>query len=366
MAQVIKVGLLGTGNISPQYIERIGQFDWVTVEAVADLDSDLAKKRAEEFNLPRVLSPDELFDDEALDIIVVLTPPGHHAEKLVHALNCGKHAFTEKPFATRFEDAQGIVAMAREQGLRVGSAPDTFMGIGIQTARKLIDEGAIGQPVAATAFMMNHGMETWHPNPEFYFKAGGGPLLDMGPYYLTALVTLIGPVRRVNGFSGMSFDERLVTSEPRRGQRIKVETATHISSSFEFANGAIGTMVMSFDTWAHSLPCIEIHGTESSLRVPDPNGFGGDVELFDRESGQWKVIEPEHTHSIGRGLGVADMAKGILEARPHRANGDLALHVTEIMLKTLDACEEGRTIQLETATERPPAMPVGLGEGELD
>ena len=260
-----------------------------------------------------------------------------------------------------------MLTIAREKGLRVGGAPDTFMGAGIQTCRKLIDDGAIGVPVAATAFMMCHGHEGWHPDPEFYYQIGGGPLFDMGPYYLTALVNLLGPVKRVTGSAQMSFAERVIGSEKKKGQIIQVETPTHLAAVLDFEAGAVGTLITSFDVWAHSMPCIEIYGSEGSLSVPDPNGFGGAVKLWRTSQREWVDVPllPLRAEN-SRSLGVADMATAIRSGRPHRASGDLAYHVLDIMHAVHDASRSGQHIQMDSRVDRPAAMALGLPAGILD
>jgi predicted dehydrogenase len=255
---------------------------------------------------------------------------------------------------------------ANHKRLRVGCAPDTFLGGGIQTCRKLIDDGAIGEPVAAAAFVACHGHESWHPNPAFYYQTGGGPMLDLGPYYLTALVNLLGPVKRVTGSSRITFPERLITSQPLRGTRIKVETPTHYSATMDFGNGAIATLVASFDVWSHHLPILEIYGTDGSLSVPDPNTFGGCVKVRRAQEKEWSEVALTHSADVGRGIGVADMACGLRCGRPHRASGELAYHVLEVMCGIDEASRTGRHIHIQSSCARPAALPVGLPLGKLD
>ena len=238
----------------------------------------------------------------------------------------------------------------------MGGAPDTFLGAALQTCRKLIDDGAIGQPIAATAFMQGRGVENWHPNPGFFFLPGGGPMFDMGPYYLTALVSLLGPLRRITGSAQMSFPERQITSGARSGQSIVVETPTHIAGVMDFAGGAVGTIITSFDVWAHNLPPIEVHGSEGSLSVPDPNMFDGTVKLW--RDGKWEEVPLTHGYAENsRGIGVADMAYAIQEGRPHRASGELTYHVLDAMHGFLDASREGRHYFMESQGVRPEPLP---------
>jgi len=260
-----------------------------------------------------------------------------------------------------------MLALANKKGLRVGGAPDTFLGGGHQTCRKLIDDGWIGQPIAAIAFMVCHGHESWHPDPDFYYQLGGGPMFDMGPYYLTALVNMLGPVKRVTGSARVTFPERLITSQPKYGTKIKVNTPTHIAGVMDFASGAVGTVIMSFDVWTHHLPCIEVYGTEGSLMVPDPNGFGGVPQIFRPGSEGWSGVPLTHIYAENsRGLGVADMACGLRSGRPHRANGELTYHVLDVMHAFHDASKENRHIEVKSTCERPAPLPLGLKSGSLD
>ncbi len=257
-------------------------------------------------------------------------------------------------------------ATARERGLRVGCAPDTFLGGGLQTCRRLIDAGAIGAPVAATAFLLNHGPESWHPDPNFYFQPGAGPMFDMGPYYLTALVSMLGPVRRATGSAQISFPERTITSEPHYGETITVTVPTHVAGILDFAGGAVATIVTSFDVWDVTRR-LEIHGSAGSLRLPDPNIFGGPVQLLRAGEREWEDIPLTHGYTANsRGLGVADLASALRSGRPHRASGELAYHILDIMHAIHDASRESRHIELESTCERPAPLPTGLREGTLD
>ena len=309
----------------------------------------------------------ELLADPEIEIVINLTIPKAHAEVALAALQAGKSVHNEKPLAIERAQAHQLLALAREEGLRVGCAPDTFLGGGIQTCRKLIDDGWIGEPIAATAFMTCHGHESWHPDPEFYYKVGGGPMFDMGPYYLTALVNLIGPVRRVTGSARITFPERLVTSQPKHGTRIEVDVPTHVAGVLDFANGAVGTIITSFDIWSAHLPRIEIYGTEGSLSVPDPNGFGGPVLVKRAGASEWSDVPLTHGYAVNsRGIGVADMAYALRSGRPHRANGELAYHVLDIMHAFHDASREGKHIELASTCDRPAPLPMGLLPGTLD
>jgi predicted dehydrogenase len=365
--QKTKIGIVGCGNISGIYFKTCKSFEILDVAAAADLIPERARAKAREFGVPKACSVDELLADPDIRIVVNLTIPKAHAPVALAALKAGKCVHNEKPLALAREDGRKMLALARRKGLRVGCAPDTFMGAAIQTCRKLIDEGAIGQPIGASAFMTCHGHESWHPAPEFYYKPGGGPMFDMGPYYLTALVALMGPVRRVTGSARATFAERLITSLPKAGTKIAVEVPTHVVGVMDFAGGAIGTIMTSFDVWAAQLPRIEIYGAEGTMEVPDPNGFGGQVRIRRPADKEWVEVCPSHSYAENsRGIGVADMACALRSGRPHRASGDLAYHVLDVMHAFHDASSTGRHVTLKSTCDRPAPLPTGLKEGTLD
>lgn len=349
-----KIGIVGTGNISSKYIEVCQSLRTLDLVACADLEVEKARRVAEKYSIPHGWCVDELLSDSQIQIVVNLTPPAAHAEVAMEVLSTGKSVYNEKPLALTCEDALRMIEMARLLGLCIGCAPDTFLGAGLQTCRKLIDDGAIGMPVAATAFMLCHGHEGWHPDPEFYYQAGGGPMFDMGPYYLTALVSLLGPVTRVTGSDRASFPERVIGSLPKKGQKIKVEAPTHVTGLLDFVSGAIGTIITSFDAWSHTLPHLEIYGSEGTLNLPDPNTFGGPVRLWRAEGNRWEDIPlvPGYVQN-SRGLGVADMAEAIQSGRSHRANEKMAYHVLEIMHAIHDSSRDGMHIELTSTCERP-------------
>ena len=352
------IGIVGCGNISSIYLKNLQLYDQTSVVAVADLDLSRAQTKAAEFGVGHATTVDELLADPEVEIVLNLTVPKAHNEVAIKALEAGKHVYNEKPLTVGWEEGQKLVAIAKSKGLRVGCAPDTVLGAGIQTCHEVIDSGAIGTLVAAQAFMMCPGHESWHPDPAFYYEKGGGPLFDMGPYYLSALVMLLGPAVRVTGSTRASFPTRTITSEPKLGQTIPVETPTHLSTVIDFANGAIVQLTTSFDVVAHTLPCIEVYGSEGSLRVPDPNGFGGPVQLWKRGDKDWSdvpVVRPYAENS--RGLGVLDMALAQASGQAHRANGDVALHTLEIMHAAHWASEQGCHVGLTTTVERPQPMP---------
>jgi predicted dehydrogenase len=361
------VGVIGCGNISGIYLQMSRTFKVLKVQAVADLDAARARRAAAEYAVERVMTVDELLDDPHIDIILNITPPGAHFEIAMRALEAGKSVYNEKPLAIRKEDARQMLELARQKGLRIGCAPDTFLGAGHQTCRQLIDTGAIGTPVAAAAFMLCPGHESWHPDPEFYYQEGGGPLFDMGPYYLTAMINLLGPVKRVSGSTRISFPERTITSQPKHGKKIVVETPTHLAAVLDFASGAVGTLVTSFDVHASSMPAIEIYGSEGTLNVPDPNRFGGPVRLWRSATRQWEEAPmvsgwPENSRSIG----MADMAHAMISGRAHRASGDLAFHVLDIIHAVHEASDQGCHIELASGVERPAALPLNLPADLLD
>jgi predicted dehydrogenase len=363
----VRVGVVGCGNISSTYLRVGPTFEALEFVACADMVEERARARAAEFNIPKAYGVADLLADPDVELVLNLTTPQAHAEIGMAALNAGKHVYNEKPLAVSRADGRRLVELARERGLLLGAAPDTFMGAGIQTVRKLIDDGAIGAPVAATAFMTNHGHESWHPDPAFYYQAGGGPMFDMGPYYLTALVSLLGPVRRVSGSARASFPERTITSKPKFGTTIAVEVPTHVTGVLDFAAGAVGTIITSFDIWAANLPRIEIYGAEGTLSVPDPNTFGGPVQIYTAAERAWREVPLTHSYAENsRSLGVADMAYALRSGRPHRASGDLAFHILDIMHAFHESSEQGRYVELASSCERPAALPTGLPEGQLD
>lgn len=355
-----RVGIIGCGNISGIYFKAGKTFRNIEIAACADVVPERAWEKGAEHGVPAV-TVEELLAGPDIDIVLNLTIPKAHAEVALAAIQAGKHTYAEKPLAINRADGRRVLDAARSKGLRVGCAPDTFLGAGLQTCRKLIDDGAIGEPVAATAFMLCHGHESWHPDPEFYYHAGGGPMFDMGPYYLTALVSLLGPVKRLCGSARVTFPERTITSEKKRGQKIAVEVPTHIAGVMDFANGAIGTLVTSFDVWAAEVPRIEIYGSEGTLSVPDPNTFGGPVRLRRAGEKEWSDVPLAFGFAENsRGIGVADMAAAIERDRPHRASGDLAFHVLDIMDGFHDASREGRYYTPASTVERPAPLPLGL------
>ncbi len=361
----VGIGIIGCGNISGAYLKAMASFPILDIRGVADMNADMAKSRAEEFNL-RARGVEDLLCDPEIEIIVNLTVPKAHVEVALRSLDAGKHTYSEKPLGVTFAEGKRLADAAKAKNLRIGAAPDTFLGGSHQTARTLIDQGVLGKPVGGTATFMCPGHERWHPNPAFYYETGGGPMLDMGPYYVTDLVNLFGPVAKVAGFAFSPRKERIITSEPRNGEVIPVEIATHVTGAMAFENGAIVQIGMSFDVAGHRHVPLELYGTEGTLIVPDPNYFGGDVELL-KKGGEFEHQDLTSPYSDGnyRSIGVADMAHAIRSNRPHRANGDLALHVLEVMEAFQSASDSGTTISITTPVDRPAPLAESLIDGQL-
>jgi predicted dehydrogenase len=360
----LRIGLIGCGNISNAYFKGLAPFEHLAkIVACSDLDVARAQAKAQEHGVKKAYSTTDLLQDAEVDLVLNLTIPAAHAEVNRQALKAGKHAYCEKPFSLNYKEGAKTIRVAEDRKLRVGCAPDTVLGGGIQTCRRLIDQGAIGRPVAATANMLCHGHENWHPNPEFYYQAGGGPLFDMGPYYLTSLITMLGPVKSVSALAQISLKERTITSQPLAGNKIEVQVPTHLSGLLEFGSGSIGSVTMSFDVWQHNSPLLEIYGTEGSLQCPDPNTFGGEVRLWTAKAKQWETIPLTHSDKLGRGLGLADLADALNQGRPHRMSGEMSLHVVEIMESFHTSADKGKRIDLKSTCAQPEAMPPGVPFG---
>lgn len=363
--QPVGIGIIGTGNISDAYLKAAPQFPIIKIIACADINMDAARAKAATYGV-EALTVDELLADPRIGIVLNLTTPQHHVPVGLQAIAAGKHVYSEKPLAVAFEDGLRLVEAAAKAGLRLGCAPDTFLGGSHQTARKAIDAGTIGTPLAGAAFMMVAGHELWHPNPDFYYKAGGGPMFDMGPYYLTCLVNMLGPVASVTGAAKASYDTRTIASGARAGESFAVEVPTHISALLSFANGAAVTITTSFDVWKHAHGHIEIYGSAGSMLVPDPNRFDGAVQVSEKK-GDWTDVPQTHLYGDGnyRILGLADMAEAITEGRPHRASHELSLHVLEIMDSILKSADSGKRIELTHPAARPAPMRDDLPFGQL-
>ena len=360
----VKIGVVGAGKISGIYLQNGALFDDLEIVACADLLVERAEEQARAYGVPKACGPEELLADPEVEVVLNLTVPAVHAEVSLAALEAGKHVYTEKPLAVSREDALRMLEVATERGLLIGCAPDTFLGGGLQTCRKVMDEGIIGEPVAATAVMMTHGPEDWHPNPDFFYQPGAGPMFDMGPYYLTALTTLLGPVRRVTGSARVTFPERRITSQPLSGTTITVNTPTHVAGVMDFEGGAVGTLVTSFDVWSEEHSRIDIYGTEGTLSVPDPNTFGGPVRVWRSGEDSWTDVPLTHPYvKDSRGLGLADMAQALRSGRKHRASGELGGHVLDVIHAFLDSSEKGRHVEVKSTFERPEPLPSGSPAG---
>ena len=369
MAKVYGVGIMGAGNISAAYLRLAPLFKNLEVRAIADVVPAAAQKRAEEYKVAPQ-TPDELLKNSELDVIVNLTIPAAHFGVSKDILTSGKHAYSEKPFVLSVEEGLALKKLAGERNLKVGSAPDTFLGGAHQQARSIIDSGKLGRIASGTMHVMSRGMEHWHPNPDFFFQVGGGPILDMGPYYITDLISLIGPIKRVSAFTGMARTEREVTAEgPFKGTFVKVGTPTTIHAILEFHSGAIITLGASWDVSSHGHHNIELYGTEGSVYVPDPNFFNGDVTTTDKAGTKEKVTPWDHPFGIAnqdldkpvpranyRNAGLSDMLSAAETGRHARCDLDVALHAVDVMTSILKAGETHQVITLQTTCERPAAL----------
>ena len=361
----VGVGIIGCGNISEAYLLAAKHFPILDIRALADLNPAASQARADQFGL-KSTSVTELLADPSIEMVVNLTIPAAHVEVGLQAIEAGKHVHSEKPLGLNLQDAKKLLDAASQRGLRVGSAPDTFLGGAHQTCRKLIDAGALGRVIGGSAFFMCPGHERWHPNPAFYYAPGGGPMLDMGPYYITALVNLLGPVARVSGVSIRARAERTITSQPLYGQKVPVEVSTHVTGTLEFAQGAVVSVSMSFDVPKHRHAPIELYGTEASMMVPDPNRFDGVIETA-RPGEDWISHPIEFGYGDGnyRILGAVDMAHAIRARRPHRASGAQAAHAMEVMLAFDVSSETGRRVEITSRPERPAPLATELARGYL-
>lgn len=358
--QPLRVGMVGAGTISAQYLATLERLDDLALTAVADLDAERAQQVAESAGAT-AMSVTDLLNHDQVDVVLNLTIPGAHAEVSLAALAGGKHVYVEKPFTATVEEGEQVLVAARQAGLVVGSAPDTVLGTGIQTAREALARGAIGTPISAMATMVTPGHERWHSNPDFYYQAGGGPLLDMGPYYVTSLITLLGPVRQVIGASSALRAERVIGSGPRAGDRIPVHTDTHVAGILVHTNGAISSLVMSFDATATRAAPIELHGTAGSMAVPDPNRFDGTVSIHTNDHGWADIPVTAGYQQAGRGYGLADLYwSGAFSGDPAagRARGDLGLHVLEVMQGVLTAAQTGQAVTVTSQPQLPPPVPL--------
>ena len=369
----VNVGVVGCGAISAAYLTHAAKLPILNIAAVADLNLDAARAKASEFGVKRVLTVDELLADKDIELVLNLTVPKAHAPIALRALAAGKHTFCEKPLAVNRAEGQSVIAAAKSAGLLAGCAPDTFLGSGIQTARKLVDDGAIGAPVSFLSLWLSRGHEHWHPNPEFYYEVGGGPMMDMGPYYLTALLQILGPVKAYTGLAAITQRSRTITHKDKTGtpmhkfgKVMPVETPDHVMGLIQFESGCTGTIATSFATRAAKVDWknpIQIFGTAGSILVPDPNGFDGTVKLcrFSDGPDEWIDVEPTHAVGYGRSVGLADLATAIRRGIQPRASADQAMAVLDIMDGMISPELTWRTPCI--AYTRPPAMLAGAPFG---
>lgn len=358
----VKIGILGVGTISGIYLENLTKvFYGVKVEGVCDLSRERAKEAAEKYKIPKVYRDyEEMLQDPDVELVLNLSRPGEHYKVIKQALETGKNVYTEKPLSITFGEGRELVDLAMQKGLYLGGAPDTFLGAGIQTCRNLIDEGFIGKPIGAAVRMISHGPESWHPAPAFYYQKGGGPMMDMGPYYLTALVYLLGRIKRISGMCSKGMEQRTITSQAQYGAKVDVEIPTNVNGLMEFESGIIGTITTTFDVFYDEQSFFEVYGTQGTLRVPDPNYFGGPIYLFRPEMNRFcemPVLFPYQENF--RGLGVADMASAMRKGEKSRANAGQLLHVLEAMEAFEKSSELGKTVELSTPYERERPMERG-------
>ena len=372
----LKVGLVGCGRISDIYLQNCARFDELDIIACASLDLAESKAKAAQHDIPLAYDVDTLIANPDIDCVLNLTIPAAHAEITKRALHAGKHVYSEKPFVTERQDGLDILQLASEKNLLVGNAPDTFLGGRWQVVRELLDNDVIGEPVAVSAFVGTHGVERHHPNPDFYYQRGGGPLLDLGPYYLTAMVFLFGAVTQVTGMAKRSFERRMIENGPRYGQWMDVEVDTHSQNMFSFENGVMGNMTMSFDIWDSEMPRFEIYGTTGTITITDPdpvhgaNVFEGDVLYRTIENsrwthqprpadrGEWLIAPNQFGYNYNaRGLGLRDLALAIRDGRKPRASAELAFHIFDIMDSLLKSVQSGHSEQVLSRCERPEPMP---------
>lgn len=378
-----KVGLIGTGRISDIYIQTCAKFPELEIVSCGSLNIAESRQKADQFGIPNVQHPNDILSDPDIDCILNLTIPASHAAISLQALEAGKHVYSEKPFATNLQDCKRILDLATSKNLKVGNAPDTFLGGRWQTVRKLLDQQVIGKPTGVMAFAGTHGVERHHPNPDFYYQKGGGPLLDLGPYYLTAMMFLMGPISKVSGMARKTFNQRMIENGKRYGELLDVEVDTHSLSMLEFESGAIGSMTLSFDIWDSETPRLEIYGEDGTICIPDPdpvhgaNIFQGPVLYRTRKQSRWEFqprpkdrgdwLVAENTHGFNqdsRGLGLLDLAYAVRNKRAVRASGELAAHVYEVMNGILDAADQGGFVDINSRCSVPEVLPENFPASE--
>jgi predicted dehydrogenase len=364
--QALRVGVIGCGAIAPAYLSMASKFAVLDIVACADLNPNAARKLADRFEIPRVMTVEQMLAEDSIDAVLNLTIPRAHVEITLRSLKAGKHVYSEKPLALTREEGQALLREARERGLVLGCAPDTWLGSGIQTARRGIDQGIIGRPVGFTAFFMCGGHEKWGPVPAFYYQPGGGPMMDMGPYYVSALLNLLGPVRRVFGFSSMAIPQRAIGGAEYPEDKMMIETSDHVAGVMEFKSGVVGTLITSFATqypqYSTEHP-ITIFGEKGTLLVPDPNLFMGTVKFRGEKDEGFRELSAVFPHEYGRSVGLADMALAIEEGRQPRASGALALACLDIMLGFEASSQTGTAFCINSTCPRPEPMPTGQAFG---
>ena len=364
MSKTLKVGVIGCGNISSAYFQLSTLFQTIDICTCADIDMGKANEQAKAFNL-KALDVESLLTDKSIDIIVNLTTPNAHYEVSKRALESGKHVYSEKPFVLELQDGLRLRDLAASKNLIISSSPDTFLGGAHQLARKLIDKGQVGEINSGTCHVMSYGMEHWHPDPHFFYKKGGGPVLDIGPYYVTNLINLLGPVEQVVSMSSIPWPERTITSEPKHGEKIKVETPTTIHGVLKFKSGALITLGTSWNVWHHNHQNMELYGEKGAIFIPDPNFFGGDVnftngidKVASNEAWNHPLSIPNHELPFGkvanyRTVGLSEMADSIIHNRTPRCSIDVAIHAIDVMTRLLESAEKAKFIEMTTSCERP-------------
>jgi predicted dehydrogenase len=367
MGRTLALGIVGCGNISTTYFSLGPLFRGIEIKACADLVPAAAEAKAKQYGV-RAETVEGLLAADDIDIVVNLTIPAAHYTVSQRALDAGKHVYSEKPFVLAVKDGLDLKERADQKGLRIGSAPDTFLGGAHQLGRDLIDTGKVGKITGGTCSVMSHGMEHWHPNPDFFFQPGAGPILDVGPYYVTNLIQLIGPVKRVMALGATPRAYRTIANGPRHGEQVPVGTPTTIQAAMEFHNGAVVTLAASWDVWSHGHAPMELYGEDGTVFLPDPNFFGGDVRFTQGSTPVSELPTWEHPFGISnqkrptgpvanyRAAGLADMALAILDGRPHRCSLEISLHTIDVLTGILTSCEIGGVVAMQTRCERPAAL----------
>ena len=353
----LRVGIVGVGNISKTYIRNLSELDTTAVIACSDIDDMRARQVADDNGIPHALQVDELLGSDEIDLVLNLTIPSAHHEVAKRALLQGKHVYNEKPLSVERNQGEELIRIAAERKVILGCAPDTFLGAGLQTCRRIIDSGAIGTPIGFNAFMLGRGPENWHPSPDFFYKRGGGPLFDMGPYYLTAIIALLGPIESISALARASFSQREITQGALAGKRIDVEIPTHHIAALQLKSGVIGQLQTSFDVWAAKVPFIEIYGSEGTISCPDPNTFDGPVLVRLANMMEWEERSLAYQPPVnGRGLGIHDISESLTQGRLPRASGALAFHVLDAMHSILESSETGSRVRLTSFVNQPSPM----------